>query len=139
MLTHVLIKYGLNDCKVKGKKVESENATEEIVDIKSKGKNAKKQQKANENKNAKYFDESKDLKTLIEALNEADEIVKNTNRKDGEPHGYIIQKSEFKPPTEDGAEPEEFRYNIEYHPYLFEQYKEFKFKEFPLFDSAIDE
>lgn len=55
------------------------------------------------------------------------------------PHGYIIQKSEMKPATVEGGVPEEFLYNIEYHPFLFDQYRYFKSKEFETFDSAVDE
>lgn len=82
----------------------------------------------------RYFDDNKDLRTLIDALNEADEIMKNVDKS----RGYIIQKADMKPATV-GGEPEEFRYNIEYHPYLFDQYRDFKYKEFDTFDASVDE
>lgn len=102
-------------------------------------KKSKQQQKNRGRQTITYFDQDKDFTSLIHALNEADELMKNLDRKNGEPGGYIIQKSELKPPTEEGGEPEEFCYNIEYHPYLFEQYRALKHKEFSLFDSAVDE
>lgn len=76
---------------------------------------------------------------MINALNEADAIMKDTQRKDDKPHGFIIQKSEMKPSAVEGGEPEEFRYNIEYHRYLFEQYRDLKCKEFETFDASVDE
>lgn len=82
----------------------------------------------------RYFDDNKDLRTLINALNDAEEIMKNVDKS----RGYIIQKSETKPAAI-GGEPEEFLYNIEYHPYLFDQYRDFKYKEFDTFDSSVDE
>lgn len=81
-----------------------------------------------------YFDENKDLRTLIEALNEAREFMKSTTNS----HGYIFQKAEVRP-SPAGGEPEEFLYNIEYHPYRFEQYNTFKYKEFDTFDASVDE
>lgn len=145
---HVLLKHGLNDCKVK-KKVTDETVPEEDAAGKEhesenkKGKNAKKKEKKSaESSTARYFDESKDFNALVQALNEANEFMKNANRKDNEPHGFIIQKTVEKPATEEGASPEEFYYNTEFHPYLFEQYTKLfhmKYKEFPTFDAAVDE
>lgn len=137
VLTHVLMKYNLIDLKVKG--VDAP-VVEDETNNQGKGKKGKKQAKGGgDSKSARYFDEAKDFDALVEALNEANAIIKDVDRKDGQPHGYIIQKAELKPPAVEGAEPEEFRYNIEYHPYLFEQYREFKYKEFDRFDSAVDE
>lgn len=132
-----MLKYGLNDVKVKGKAAEDGEAEANANQPSKKGK-GKKQAKFNEN-SSRWFDESKDLNTLVQALDEADEMMRNANRADSQAHGYIIQKSEMKPAAEEGAEPEEFRYNIEYHPFLFEQFREFKFKEFDRFDSSVDE
>lgn len=131
------MKYNLIELKVKGSDAP---ATEEATIQNEKSKKGKKQAKGGgENKSARYFDEARDFEALVQALDEADAIMKNVEGKDGQPHGYIIQRVELKPPTEEGAEPEEFRYNIEYHPYLFEQYRDFKYKEFERFDTAVDE
>lgn len=141
VLTHVLLKYGLDDCKVK-KNVpdEPEKEEPEKVDQKNqKGKNKRGKQQKVDNSSTRLFDEIKDFNTLVQALDEANAITKNVDRKVGEPHGYIIQKTEKKPPTTEGAEPEEFHYNVEYHPYLFEQYRTSKYLEFPTYDAAVDE
>lgn len=127
----------MNDVKVKGNEVQKEETDENSNPNAKKAKN-KKQAKFND-KSSRWFDESKDFEVLVKALDEANEIMRNVNRTDNQPHGFIIQKSEMKPATEEGAEPEEFRYNIEYHPFLFEQFREFKHKEFERFDSAVDE
>lgn len=117
-----------------------EAATVDTTNENSKGKNKKgKQQKSKDNTATRYFDEEKDLNALVQALDEANEFMKNVNRADNEPHGFIIQKTEMKPPATEGAEPEPFDYNIEFHPYLFEQYREMKYKEYETFDAAVDE
>ncbi|KAK2574955.1 hypothetical protein KPH14_008718 [Odynerus spinipes] len=83
----------------------------------------------------KDFDVTKDMSRLIEALQNADDMLKNA--KANVSKGYIIQKRESKPST-DGKE--EFIYaNIEFHPFLFEQYKNNPYKEFDSFDVAVDE
>lgn len=141
---HVLVKYGLNDCKVK--KQVADDAIEEAVnenetDAKTKGKKGK-QKKKNEDTASRYFDESKDFNNLVLALDEANAFMRNQIQKDGEPHGFIIQKTVTKPSATEGGEPEEFHYNTEYHPYLFEQYRtifKMKYVEFETFDAAVDE
>lgn len=52
--------------------------------------------------------------------------------------GYIIQKMEEKPPTEDGNV-EHFYQNIEYQPFLFLQYQDKHAVEFDSFMLAVDE
>ncbi|XP_014480395.1 PREDICTED: nuclear export mediator factor NEMF homolog [Dinoponera quadriceps] len=83
----------------------------------------------------KDFNVAEDMPKLILALEEANNIVdhakKNTSK------GYIIQKKEKKP-TQDGKEDFIFA-NIEFHPLLFEQYKDQPYKEFDSFDAAVDE
>lgn len=140
---HVLYKRGLHDHKVKkavSDEVEPEDVTEQENES-SKGKNKKKKQQKND-ASARFFDESKDMNALVEALDEANEFMKNQNRQGDGPHGFIIQKTVEKPSTAEGGEPEEFHYNTEYHPYLFEQYTtlwHMKYQELPTFDSAVDE
>lgn len=139
-MAHVLLKYGLSEYKVKGKAIAEENPLEEITNDNKKGKNKKpKQPKNTDNSTVQYFDESKDFNTLVQALDEADNIMKNVNRKADEPHGFIIRKMATKPPTTDIAEAEEFYYNVEYHPYMYEQNRGRPYKDFPTFDAAVDE
>lgn len=136
-MAHVLLKYGLDEYKVKGKEVEE--PLEEITNDGKKGKNKKAKQKNNENSIVQYFDESKHFNTLVQALDEADNIMKNADRKEGEPRGFIIRKMATKPPTSEVAEAEEFYYNVEYHPMMYEQNRGRPFKELPTFDAAVDE
>lgn len=76
---------------------------------------------------------------MVQALDEAKTIMKTVEKNDDSPRGFIIQKSEKKPGATEGAEPEELYFNVEYHPMLFEQFHDFKFKEFAKFDLAVDE
>lgn len=134
----------MNDCKlrktIEDDDVEQVAATE--TEQTSKGNNKKGQQKGGQKgqkggekkPSGRYFDENKDLRTLIDALNDADAFLKNVSNS----RGYIIQRAETKPAA-DGNEPEEFLYNIEYHPYLFDQFSSFKHKEFETFDASVDE
>lgn len=131
------MKHGLNDCKVK-KQVTDDAANEEVELQNTKNKKGK-QQKNQNSSSTRYFDETKDFETLVKALDEANEIVKNVERKSDEPHGFIMQKTETKPASVEGEAPEEFHYNVEYHPFLFEQFRNFRCKEFPTFDAAVDE
>lgn len=131
--------HNLNDCKVRKKTDDSAQVPEEKPDEPVKGKNAKnKQQKPKEVKATNFFEE-KDFDKLVQALDDADTIMQNINRKADDPRGYIVQKTERKPSTANSGETEEFHYNIEYHPILFEQYRDMKCKEFATFDSAVDE
>ncbi|XP_043526724.1 nuclear export mediator factor NEMF homolog isoform X2 [Frieseomelitta varia] len=83
----------------------------------------------------KDFIVAEHMPKLILALEYANEMMdlarKNVSK------GYIIQKKELKP-TADNKE--DFIYtNIEFHPFLFEQYKNYPYKEFDSFDVAVDE
>lgn len=83
----------------------------------------------------KDFDPAKDMERLAKALQNADDMLNNA--KQNVSKGYIIQKKETKP-SADGKE--EFMYtNIEFHPFLFEQYKNHPYQEFDSFDVAVDE
>lgn len=136
VLLHVLLLYGLNDCKVRKKIDENVDVSQEPENDKQKGKNAKKKNK--EDKSMRYFEE-KDFDKLVQALDAANSMLDIGNRKADEKRGFIIQKTERKLSSQEGVETEEFHYNIEYHPYLFEQYRDFKYKELNTFDLAVDE
>ncbi|KAL0127872.1 hypothetical protein PUN28_003250 [Cardiocondyla obscurior] len=83
----------------------------------------------------KDFNTTEDMPKLIQALEEANNMMdyakKNTSK------GYIIQKKESKL-SQDGKEDFIFT-NIEFHPFLFEQYTNHPYKEFDSFDMAVDE
>lgn len=83
----------------------------------------------------KDFNITEDMPKLILALEDANNIVDHAKKNVSK--GYIIQKKEAKP-TQDGKEDFIFA-NIEFHPLLFEQYKDMPYKEFNSFDAAVDE
>ncbi|CAL7949854.1 unnamed protein product [Xylocopa violacea] len=83
----------------------------------------------------KDFNVLEHLPKLIQALECANEMMDTAKKNVSK--GYIIQKRESKP-TADNKE--DFIYaNIEFHPFLFEQYKNCPYKEFDSFDTAVDE
>ncbi|XP_046823727.1 nuclear export mediator factor NEMF homolog isoform X1 [Vespa crabro] len=83
----------------------------------------------------KDFDIVKDMSRLIVALQSADDMLNDAKKNISK--GYIIQKKEIKPSPDNE---EDFIFaNIEFHPFLFEQYKNCPYKEFDSFDVAVDE
>ncbi|XP_011315460.1 nuclear export mediator factor NEMF homolog [Fopius arisanus] len=83
----------------------------------------------------KNFSLEKDFDRVMEALKLADEILSSARKSPSK--GFIIQKKESKPLQEGN---EDFMMtNIDFHPLLFNQYKNQHFKEFESFDSAVDE
>ncbi|XP_023716969.1 nuclear export mediator factor NEMF homolog isoform X3 [Cryptotermes secundus] len=83
----------------------------------------------------KGFDLEKDMSKLLAALNEADHLLDLALQR--EPKGYIVQRKE-KRPLPDGGE-EDFFSNQEFHPMVFEQHAGLPIREFPSFDTAVDE
>ncbi|KAF7397649.1 hypothetical protein HZH68_008871 [Vespula germanica] len=83
----------------------------------------------------KDFDIAKDMSRLTVALKNADNMLNDAKKNASK--GYIIQKKEIKP-SPDSKEDFIFT-NIEFHPFLFEQYKNDPYKEFDSFDVAVDE
>lgn len=82
----------------------------------------------------KDFNIATDMPKLILALEDANNIVNHARKNISK--GYIIQKKESKP-AQNG---EDFIFaNIEFHPLLFEQFKDQPYKEFDSFDAAVDE
>ncbi|XP_076659229.1 nuclear export mediator factor NEMF homolog Clbn isoform X2 [Halictus rubicundus] len=83
----------------------------------------------------KDFNVKDHMPKLILALECASDMMEAARKNVSQ--GYIIQKKEAKPTTDDK---EDFIYtNIEFHPVLFEQHKDFCYKEFLSFDVAVDE
>lgn len=123
LIEHVLSKHELLDVKLP--------EPEKTEAGKAKGKQGK-----NKETFKRYFDYSSDVQTLMNAINDANDIIKlATSNKH---KGVIIQKRELKP-TPENQEPEYFYHNIEYHPFLFHQHKDMPHKEFESFDQAVDE
>ncbi|KAJ6638742.1 Ribosome quality control complex subunit NEMF like [Pseudolycoriella hygida] len=123
LIEHVLLKYELLDVKISEPETETEKP--------AKGKAGK-----NKDTFKRYFDYSSDLQTLMDAINEANAIIKSAAA--NKHKGVIIQKRELKP-SQDNKEMEYFYHNIEYHPFLFHQHKDMPHKEFDSFDMAVDE
>lgn len=83
----------------------------------------------------KDFNVIEHMPNLILALEYGNDMMESAKKNVSQ--GYIVQKKLTKPTT-DGEE--DFIYtNIEFHPILFEQYKNSPYKEFTSFDVAIDE
>lgn len=83
----------------------------------------------------KDFDIERDMPKLAVALQNADNMLNDAKKNVSK--GYIIQKKEIKP-SPDNKEEYIFT-NVEFHPILFEQYKNCPYKEFDSFDVAADE
>lgn len=123
VIDHVLQKYDLLGCVIEG-------------EVKDDGKKKKKQRKNKDNHNTKVFNLETDLNPLINAINEAETIIHNAMKTPSK--GYIIQKKELKPAVNNIQE-EYYFSNLEYHPFLFNQFKSDPYKEFESFDLAVDE
>ncbi|XP_055625255.1 ribosome quality control complex subunit NEMF homolog [Toxorhynchites rutilus septentrionalis] len=127
VIDHVLHKYGLNGCRIGG---------ELPAEAGEQPKKAKKKQKAIVKEFSKVFDPETDMTALMCAVNDAESMLRKA-MKEPSP-GFIIQKKELKPAKE--GEPEEFYLtNLEYHPFLYNQYKNDPVKEFESFTAAVDE
>ncbi|XP_023298499.2 nuclear export mediator factor NEMF homolog [Lucilia cuprina] len=138
VIEHVLKKHNLDNCIVPGGSgLESNNESRDLVsEAKKKSKNK------NKGDHQKYFtyreiNMENDIKTLMLALQDISEIMKEAQLNVSK--GYILQKKEEKPSTEEGKEVEHFYQNIEYHPYKFCQHDGLPIAEFETFMLAVDE
>ncbi|XP_034115608.1 ribosome quality control complex subunit NEMF homolog [Drosophila albomicans] len=140
VIEHILLEQGLQNHAVN---VSAEDVMEkEKEQTEEESSRTQKSKKKNKNRNqqvntvaVKSFDVEADLPNLMKAIKSAYDIIelaKNKNCK-----GFIIQVKEEKP-TE-GDKVEHFYRNVEFHPYLFTQYKDQPFTEFPTFMEAVDE
>lgn len=128
VIDHCLIDQNLHQCKIGGEKPEEEAASD-----------GKKKKKKNRNKegNQAYRDfiMDQDFPVLMNAINNMYTMMKTAMEEPSA--GFIIQKKEAKP-TQDGAEDFYFT-NIEFHPFLYNQYIKEPIREFPSFVQAVDE
>ncbi|XP_011872509.1 PREDICTED: nuclear export mediator factor NEMF homolog [Vollenhovia emeryi] len=83
----------------------------------------------------KDFNIAEDMPKLTRALEEANNMIDHAKKNVSK--GYIMQKKESKL-NQDGKEDFIFA-NIEFHPFLFEQYNNQPYKEFDSFDATVDE
>lgn len=130
LIDHVLHAHDLLLCRiVKGN-------VEEGAEAEESGKKKKKKQKKDQLLPTKDFDMQNDFNSLLNAINDADALLKKAMEAPSE--GYLIQKKEQKPIVKEGED--EFYYtNFEYHPMMYNQYKNEPFKHVPTFDASIDE
>uniref|UniRef100_A0A182NR80 NFACT RNA-binding domain-containing protein n=1 Tax=Anopheles dirus TaxID=7168 RepID=A0A182NR80_9DIPT len=126
VIDHVLHKHGLFGCRIGG----------ELPDDPSLPKKVKKKQKNIAKEFSKVFDLETDLAPLMSAINEAENMLREAQKHPSS--GFIIQKKELKPAKE-GEKEEFYLTNLEYHPYLYNQYQGDPVKEFDSFTTAVDE
>ncbi|KAL1397754.1 hypothetical protein pipiens_009510 [Culex pipiens pipiens] len=127
VIDHALTKYGLFGCRIGG---ELNPVPPEVA------KKVKKKQKAIAKEFAKVFNPEEDMTALMCAINDAETMLRQGMREPSK--GFIIQKKELRPAKE--GEPEEYYLtNLEYQPYLYNQYKDEPYQEFPSFTAAVDE
>ncbi|XP_055371755.1 ribosome quality control complex subunit NEMF homolog [Condylostylus longicornis] len=130
VITHVLLKYDLDDCTIPG---ETEN--KEVENPTQNKKSKKQKKKDHSSKNGRCFDFEIDFPNLMKAIDLSNEIVADAKKSPS--RGYMIQKKELKA-VETGEE-EYFYHNLEYHPYKFVQYHDQHIKEYESFMACVDE
>ncbi|XP_058129559.1 ribosome quality control complex subunit NEMF homolog isoform X2 [Anopheles ziemanni] len=126
VIDHVLHKHGLFGSRIGG----------EIPNDPALPKKVKKKQKNLAKEFSKVFDMETDLASLMSAINDAESMLRAA-QKEPSP-GYIIQKKELKPAKE-GEKEEYYFTNLEYQPYLYNQYQAEPYKQFDSFTTAVDE
>uniref|UniRef100_A0A182K4I6 NFACT RNA-binding domain-containing protein n=1 Tax=Anopheles christyi TaxID=43041 RepID=A0A182K4I6_9DIPT len=126
VIDHVLHKQGLFGCRIGG----------ELPNDPALPKKVKKKQKNIAKDFSKVFDMETDLAPLMSAINEAETMLREAQKTPSP--GYIIQKKEVKPMKE-GEKEEYYFTNLEYQPYLYNQYQGEPFKSFDSFTVAVDE
>ncbi|XP_065371069.1 ribosome quality control complex subunit NEMF homolog [Calliphora vicina] len=139
VIEHVLTKHKLDNCIFSaGNSLESTNNSV-LVENETKKTSKKNKNKRDHHKqlNTREFNKENDLKTLMLALEDISKIMNEARRCVS--RGYIIQKKEEKPSTEEGNQIEHFYQNIEYHPYNFCQYDGEPIAQFESFMLAVDE
>lgn len=134
LIDHCLIEHGLDQCKIGGEAKQPENEGDAAQDGQKKKKKKKNRSKEG-NQNYRDFNMDDDMPALMNAINDMYTMMKNAREQVS--HGYLIQKKELKP-TQDGTD-EYYFANIEFQPYLYNQYKNEPVKEFPTFLQAVDE
>ncbi|XP_050068420.1 ribosome quality control complex subunit NEMF homolog [Anopheles maculipalpis] len=126
VIDHVLHKQGLFGCRIGG----------ELPTDSTLPKKVKKKQKNIAKEFSKVFDMETDLAPLMSAINEAENMLREAQKQPSP--GYIIQKKEVRP-TKEGEKEEYYFTNLEYQPYLYNQYQGEPFKAFDSFTTAVDE
>ncbi|KAM7360796.1 nuclear export mediator factor NEMF homolog Clbn [Cochliomyia hominivorax] len=138
VIEHALKKHDLDKCIIPKVDIsEKVNEGREKV-IKDLNKKTKKNKRNNRNQlNTCDFNIETDINSLMLVLQDISEIIQGAQRNISK--GYIIQKKEEKPSTEERKDIEHFYQNVEYHPYKFCQYEGEPIVEFETFMLAVDE
>ncbi|KAL7727087.1 hypothetical protein ACLKA6_017363 [Drosophila palustris] len=139
VIEHILIEHGLENHAVNVTADDGQDDNGKAPEEAPKGNKTKKKHKTRNqqinNAATKAFDMETDLPTLMKAITAAYDIIEIGRKRSCK--GYIIQVKEEKPT--DGEKVEHFYRNVEFHPYLFSQYKDQPFKEYESFMEAVDE
>ncbi|GJQ79158.1 hypothetical protein Trydic_g5409 [Trypoxylus dichotomus] len=91
----------------------------------------------NSTKIGRDFKVETDMDKLYKAIMQAEDIMNKA--KISSAQGYIIQKKEERPNTENIEEKEYFYSNQEFHPLLYEQHQNMPYQQFESFNQAADE
>uniref|UniRef100_A0A182T9E5 NFACT RNA-binding domain-containing protein n=1 Tax=Anopheles maculatus TaxID=74869 RepID=A0A182T9E5_9DIPT len=126
VIDHALHKQGLFGCRIGG----------ELPNDATVPKKVKKKQKNIAKEFSKVFDMETDLAPLMSAINDAENMLREALKHPSP--GYIIQKKEVRP-TKEGEKEEYYFTNLEYQPYLYNQYQGEPYKAFDSFTTAVDE
>uniref|UniRef100_A0A182VZW9 NFACT RNA-binding domain-containing protein n=1 Tax=Anopheles minimus TaxID=112268 RepID=A0A182VZW9_9DIPT len=126
VIDHVLHKQGLFGCRIGG----------ELPPDPELPKKVKKKQKNIAKEFSKVFNMETDLAPLMSAINDAENMLRAAQKQPSP--GYIIQKKEVKPAKE-GEKEEYYFTNLEYQPYLYNQYQGEPCKAFDSFTTSVDE
>ncbi|XP_015913965.2 ribosome quality control complex subunit NEMF [Parasteatoda tepidariorum] len=78
----------------------------------------------------KQFKVPEDIPKLFHSLEEADKLMKDLAKNCS---GYVFHKIE-----KNNIDAKEIIANVEFHPYLFHQFSELKYTQYPTFDKAVD-
>lgn len=127
LIDHWLIKHNLDKVKIGGEEPENDAA-----------EGQKKKKKKNRNKDgnqSREFNLEQDFPILMNSINDMHSMMQRA--KEEPSAGFIVQKKETKP-TQDGTEDFYFT-NIEFQPFLYNQYLKEPVREFPSFIQAVDE
>lgn len=126
LIDHFLMLHNIHQCKMPGEVKDEDTSTKKKKKNRNKGENVS---------NFRDFNFDSDFPYLVNVINDIYTMMQKA--KETVSKGFIIQKKEIKPSLDNV---ENFYYsNIEFSPFLFNQYKSEPFKEFPTFMQAVDE
>lgn len=127
LIDHCLIEHNLHQCKIGGEKPNDEATAD--------GQKKKKKKNRKDGGDWRDFNIDQDFPILMNAINDMHSMLQHAMKEPSA--GFIVQKKEVKP-TQDGKE--EFYFtNVEFQPFLYNQYIKDPIREFSTFVHAVDE